>query len=173
MVLHHPVAQCGDRPGRQHESRLRPKWWRERHEAKLAEMPAHGELIYSATRSEKRGIWTVRRSAPIRSGVATVFTARNAGHSWFQGGHDRQPFVGISNGECDGMAAKGAVIARGEHSWPELHWSATGHVLASTRLLAIEASPAVYEILLDGCPAIRNDRRGDEGRPDHQSCIGR
>lgn len=105
-------------------SRMQERWWRERHEAKLAEIRrGRIDLVFlgdSITQNyEKSGppAWQDFRAVWQR-----FYGDRNAVNLGFSGDATSHLLWRIENGEIDGISPKAAVILIGANNLGRLHW---------------------------------------------------
>jgi len=118
--------------------RLSTRWWRERHEQKLAEL-RHGpvELIFlgdSITQNwEKTGpeAW-----ANFQPSWRQFYGDRHAVNLGFSGDATSHLLWRIEHGELDGIAPKAAVILIGANNLGNVHWSASDTVVGIATVVA-------------------------------------
>lgn len=138
-------------------SRTDLKWWRERHEAKLAELrtrqPAlvfYGDSITQQWEYDGPQDW--RRYAPVWQ---RFYGARNAVNLGYSGDTTASLIWRIQNGEASGIAPRAAIILIGANNLGRLKWSRDDTVagierivrdlrqrLPSTRLLLLGILPS-------------------------------
>jgi lysophospholipase L1-like esterase len=142
-------------------SRLDLKWWRDRHDAKLAELRrSHPNLIFlgdSITQDwEYEGPEEWREFVPV---WRRFYGGRDAINLGFKGDTTASLLWRIRNGECDGIAPKVAVILIGANNLGRLHWSAADTVLGIDAIIAElrRRLPTTRILLLGVLPSERSD----------------
>jgi lysophospholipase L1-like esterase len=141
-------------------SRLDLPWWRERHEAKLAELRrVRPNLIFlgdSITQDwEYDGPEDWRRFVPVWQ---RFYGGRNAVNLGFKGDTTASLLWRIRNGEVDGIAPKVAIVLIGANNLGRLHWPAADTLLGiDTILLELRRRlPATRVLLLGVLPSERS-----------------
>ena len=140
--------------------RLQTKWWRERHEAKLAEKQAGPvNLVFlgdSITENyEKSGAPALADFRPVWQ---RFYGDRHALNLGFKGDATCHLLWRITHGEIDGIAPKAAIILIGANNLGRAHWSATetiagiGAVVTTVR----QKLPKAQIILLGILPSARS-----------------
>jgi lysophospholipase L1-like esterase len=142
-------------------SRLDLRWWRERHEAKLAELRrVKPNLIFlgdSITQDwELEGPEEFRNFAPV---WRKFYGDRNAVNLGFSGDTTASLLWRIRNGEVDGIAPKVAVILIGANNLGKLHWPATDTVLGIDTIISDlrHRLPNTSILLMSVLPSERTD----------------
>jgi lysophospholipase L1-like esterase len=142
-------------------SRMQERWWRERHEAKLAEIRrGHVDLVFlgdSITQNyEKSGppAWQDFRPVWLR-----FYGDRNAVNLGFSGDATSHLLWRIENGEIDGIAPKAAVILIGANNVGRLHWPAEDDVAGIEAVVAETRRrlPRTQILLLGILPSERSE----------------
>lgn len=142
-------------------SRMDLKWWRERHEAKLAELRrARPNLIFLGDSITQD--WEEAGPEPWRNFVPEwqrFYGDRNAVNLGFKGDTTASLLWRIRNGETDGISPKVAVILIGANNLGRLHWSAADTVLGIATIIAElhRRLPATRVLLLGVLPSERSD----------------
>ena len=140
--------------------RLETPWWRERHEAKLAEIRSRPvDLVWlgdSITQNwEKTGPEEWGQFAPVwqrfyggRHAVNLGFTGDNTGHLLWR----------MQNGELSGIEPRAAVILIGANNMGRVHWSAAQTVAGIAAVVeeCRRRLPKTGIVLLSVLPSIRN-----------------
>lgn len=144
-------------PATQPISRLDTRWWRLRHEAKLAaKLGAHPELVWlgdSITQNfERNGPEPWARFAAVWERHYAPLRAFNLG---FSGDATSHLLWRLQHGEVDGLAPKAAVILIGANNLGRLHWPAEDDIagieavvtetrrrLPNTRILLLSVLPS-------------------------------
>ena len=107
-------------------SRMQLPWWRDRHEAKLAEIRRRGiDLVFLGDSITQN----YEKSAPpdwqnFRPGWDRFYGDRRAVNLGFSGDATSHLLWRIENGEIDGIEPKVAVILIGANNLGRLHWPA-------------------------------------------------
>jgi lysophospholipase L1-like esterase len=142
-------------------SRLELTWWRDRHEAKLAELRrVRPNLIFlgdSITQNwERDGPEAWRNFVPE---WRRFYGDRSAVNLGFKGDTTASLLWRIRNGEVDGITPKAAVILIGANNLGRLHWSAADTVLGIDVIIAElrRRLPAMRVLLLGVLPSQRSD----------------
>ena len=141
-------------------SRMETRWWRERHQAKLAELKAHRpELLFlgdSITQNyERSGPPAWRDFRPVWE---RFYGGRRAVNLGFSGDATSHLLWRMMNGELAGIAPKAAVILIGANNLGRLHWPA-GEDIIGIRTVVDEARrrlPRTHLLLLGVLPSIRS-----------------
>jgi lysophospholipase L1-like esterase len=142
-------------------SRLQEAWWRERHEAKLAEIRrGHVDLVFlgdSITQNyEKSGppAWQDFRSLWQR-----FYGDRNAINLGFSGDATSHLLWRIENGEIEGIAPRVAIILIGANNLGRLHWPAEDDVAGIEAVVAETRRrlPRTQILLLGILPSERSE----------------
>lgn len=140
--------------------RLDTKWWRARHEAKLAERRAHRpNLLFlgdSITQNwEKSGPPDWQNFAPVWQRLYGGRAALNLG---FSGDATSHLLWRIENGEVDDIEPKAAVILIGANNLGRLHWPAEDTLEGIAAILASlrRRLPRTHLVLLGVLPSIRS-----------------
>jgi lysophospholipase L1-like esterase len=148
-------------------SRMDLKTWRERHEAKLAELrrdkPTLIFLGDSITQSwEYDGVDEWRQFVPV---WRRFYGDRNAVNLGFSGDTTASLLWRIRNGETDGIAPKVAVILIGANNLGRLHWPAADTVLGIDTIIADlrRRLPSTRILLLGVLPSERSDWTTETG----------
>jgi len=140
-------------------SRTDLKWWRERHEAKLAELRArqpalvfYGDSITQQWEYDGPQDW--RRYAPIWQ---RFYGARNAVNLGFSGDTTSTLIWRIQNGQASGIAPRAAVILIGANNLGRLKWSRDDTVAGIERIIRDlrQRLPATRLLLLGVLPSDR------------------
>jgi lysophospholipase L1-like esterase len=141
-------------------ARMDLPWWRERHEAKLAELrQKHPDLIFlgdSITQDwEKHGPPAWEDFAPVWQ---RFYGDRNAVNLGFIGDTTASLLWRIDNGEVAGIAPKVAVILIGANNLGRLHWSAEDTVLGIDTIIRDlhRRLPGTRVLLLSVLPSDRS-----------------
>ena len=141
-------------------SRMDLPWWRERHEAKLAELRVrHPDLIFLGDSITQD--WEKHGPEPWMDFVAVwqrFYGDRNAVNLGFIGDTTASLLWRIENGEVAGIAPKVAVILIGANNLGRVHWSAEDTVTGiDTIIHALHTSlPATKLLLLGVLPSDRS-----------------
>ncbi len=138
-------------------SRMDTKWWRARHEAKLAELrTARPELIWlgdSITQNfERNGPEPFAQYRPVWDRFTAPYRAVNLG---FVGDATSHLLWRMMHGELDGIAPRAAVVLIGANNMGRVHWPADENVtgieavvtelrrrLPATKILLISVLPS-------------------------------
>lgn len=136
------------------------KWWRERHEAKLAELRTkRPELVFygdSITQQwEKSGPPEWRDYQPIWQ---RFYGKRNAVNLGFTGDTTSSLIWRIQNGEASGIAPRAAVILIGANHLGRLKWGAEDTVAGIDRVISElrQRLPSTRLLLLGVLPSERS-----------------
>ena len=139
-------------------SRLETPWWRERHEAKLAEIRARRlDLVWlgdSITQDwDRDGPQDWNDFAPVWQ---RFYGDRNALNLGFSGDNTGHLLWRMQNGELAGLNPKAAIILIGANNMGRVHWSAAQTVagieavveearrrLPNTRLILVSVLPSI------------------------------
>lgn len=141
-------------------ARLDTRWWRERHQQKLADIRARKfDLVFlgdSITQNwEKSGPPAWQDFQPVWQ---RLYGTRNALNLGFSGDATSHLLWRIMNGEVEGLSPKAAVILIGANNLGRLRWppgetiEGIGAVVAETR----RRLPRTRILLLGVLPSIRN-----------------
>ena len=142
-------------------SRLDLRWWRARHEAKLAELHrVRPNLIFLGDSITQQ--WEDDGPEPWRNFMPEwrrFYDDRNAVNLGFKGDTTASLLWRIRNGEVAGIAPKVAVILIGANNLGRLHWSAEDTVLGIDTIIADlrRRLPATKILLLGVLPSERSD----------------
>lgn len=142
-------------------SRMDLKWWRERHQAKLAELRrVRPNLIFLGDSITQD--WEDDGPEPWRDFVPEwrrFYGDRNAVNLGFKGDTTASLLWRIRNGEVDDIAPRAAVILIGANNLGRLHWSAADTVLGIDTIIAElrRRLPATRVLLLGVLPSERSD----------------
>jgi len=141
-------------------SRLDTPWWRQRHEAKLAELRSRRvDLIWlgdSITQDwEMQGPPAWRDFAPVWQ---RFYGDRNAVNLGFKGDSTAHLLWRMQNGELDGIRPRAAVVLIGANNMGRVHWSAPQTEAGIAAIVAElqRRLPATGIILLSVLPSIRS-----------------
>ncbi len=139
---------------------METRWWRTRHEEKLAEI--HGrqvDLVWlgdSITQNwEQDGPEPWRDFAPV---WRSFYGHRHALNLGFKGDTTSHLLWRMENGELDGLHPKAVVILIGANNMGRVHWSAS-QTVAGIEAVVAEAQkrlPGAKILLLSVLPSIRN-----------------
>jgi lysophospholipase L1-like esterase len=142
-------------------ARLDLPWWRERHQAKLAELRrVRPNLIFlgdSITQS-----WEYDGPEPWRRFVPEwrrFYGDRNAVNLGFKGDTTASLLWRIRNGEVDGISPRVAVILIGANNLGRLHWPAADTIAGIDAIITElrRRLPATRILLLGVLPSVRSD----------------
>src|SRR6185312_11916104 len=141
-------------------SRLDTPWWRQRHEAKLAELRSRRvDLIWlgdSITQDwEMQGPPAWRDFAPVWQ---RFYGDRNAVNLGFKGDSTAHLLWRMQNGELDGIRPRAAVVLIGANNMGRVHWSAPQTEAGIAAIVAElqRRLPATGIILLSVLPSVRS-----------------
>jgi lysophospholipase L1-like esterase len=134
-------------------SRMDLAWWRERHEAKLAELKRGrvdliflGDSITQQWESTGPQDWQNFRPAWDR-----FYGDRNAVNLGFKGDATSHLLWRMQNGELDGISPKAAVILIGANNMGRVHWPAEDNVAGINAVVALARRKLPHtQILLQG-----------------------
>jgi len=142
-------------------ARLDTRWWRERHEEKLAELSrVRPQLIWlgdSITQNfERNGPEPWAHFAAIWQQFYAPYRAVNLG---FKGDATSHLLWRIIHGELDGIAPRVAIMLIGANNLGRLHWSAADTVTGIATLIdeVRRRLPATGLVLLSVLPSHRSD----------------
>jgi len=142
-------------------ARLDLVWWRERHQAKLAELRrVRPNLIFLGDSITQD--WENAGPEPWRNFVPEwqrYYGDRNAVNLGFKGDTTASLLWRIKNGETDGITPKVAVILIGANNLGRLHWSAEDTVLGIAAIIGElhKRLPMTRVLLLSVLPSERSD----------------
>ena len=144
----------------QPSSRLETPWWRERHEAKLAEIRGRRvDLVWlgdSITQDwEKSGPQDWNNFAPVWQ---RFYGDRNALNLGFVGDNTGHLLWRMQNGELNGLQPKAAIILIGANNMGRVHWSAPQTVAGIDAVVeeCRKRLPTTRIILLSVLPSVRS-----------------
>lgn len=153
------------------------KWWRERHEAKLAELRGRRvDLVFygdSITQQwEHRGPPEWRDYAPVWQ---RFYGARNAVNLGFTGDTTASLIWRIQNGQASGISPRAAVILIGANNLGRVKWGAADTVAGIDRIVAElrERVPRTRLVLLGILPSDRSPWASDTTIAVNQTLAGR
>lgn len=149
-------------------SRLQESWWRERHEAKLAEIarvkPDFIWLGDSITQNfERDGPQPWARFALVWQRFVGTWRAANLG---FKGDATSHLLWRMKNGELAGITPRAAVILIGANNLGRVHWPAEDNVAGIEAVIAELRTrcPATRPLLLSVLPSERSPWATDTTR---------